>query len=435
MRKLIILLHFAVSAALMCFAEDGDGVLQVSKGGDYTPVPWDEIFRINFSTADSSMIISGYDGTETVVPFNNSIHIPSGTTIPLLKITTEESLEEIPDKENYKAASLTLRSFDHSDDIVADVSIRGRGNSSWLFEKKPYRLKFNKKISLGGLPKAKSYVLLANYTDTSLLQFAVATKIGQMLELPYTNHVVPVDVVFNGIYKGSYILTNKPGINSGSVDIDEESSVMWELDVNYDEDMKFTSPRLNLPVMLADPDMDEETFEKWKADFIEMERAALNMKAADLVDMEVFAKYLLVYEIMGVDEIGYPKSVKLFKIAGAKYIFGPIWDFDVAMGYRWEQGISYSTDRINEPVWRNPLFKFLERDSLAKNFRRQYWNLMKDRLPELLEYIDGYAATIRSSAYRNLGIWPKAYGDFDESVEKMKAWLVLRFSALEEIIK
>ena len=87
--------------------------------------------------------------------------------------------------------------------------MKGRGNSTWGYPKKPYRLKLNKKAEICGLGKAKNYVLLANHLDPTLMLNSVAFKIGRLLELPFTNHAIPVDVVLNGIYKGSYLLTEQ----------------------------------------------------------------------------------------------------------------------------------------------------------------------------------------------------------------------------------
>ena len=69
-----------------------------------------------------------------------------------------------------------------------------------------------------------------NHLDPTLMLNSVAFKIGRLLELPFTNHAIPVDVVLNGIYKGSYLLTEQIEVKENRVDLDENNSVMWELD-------------------------------------------------------------------------------------------------------------------------------------------------------------------------------------------------------------
>ena len=51
-----------------------------------------------------------------------------------------------------------------------DVRVKGRGNGTWMQEKKPYQIKFKKKVDLFGMGKAKKWALLANATDTSNLR-------------------------------------------------------------------------------------------------------------------------------------------------------------------------------------------------------------------------------------------------------------------------
>ncbi|MDE6782246.1 MAG: CotH kinase family protein, partial [Paramuribaculum sp.] len=137
---------------------------------------------------------------------------------------------------------------------------RGRGNSTWNMAKKPYRFKMAKKNSICGLPKAKTFALIANYIDCTLMRNAIALWVAQHLEMPFTNHCVPVKVFFNGIDKGQYMLTEKIGVGSGSFDIDETTGMLFELDSNYDEDFKFQYTwyenygTKTLPVMVKDPD-------------------------------------------------------------------------------------------------------------------------------------------------------------------------------------
>lgn len=424
---------FLIIAGLPLSLAAQSPVLQIFSERTYNPVLWENVENITLDLEEEHWNIKTTDGQLFTPELEDAPYIVSGEALPHIIITTDETLTEIPDKVNYKKADFSLEGFDEYEDISRRIDIRGRGNSSWGFPKKPYRVKFDKKVSLCGLPAAKNYVLLANYTDPSLLQFALATRIGDILELPYTNSVVPVDVTLNGVYKGSYMLTNKPGINAGSVDIDEDNSIMWELDIAYDGDLQFRSPLFDLPVMVADPDMDEETFEMWKQDFIDMEKGCYEGRPGDYFDLDIFARYLLVYEIMGVSEIGFPKSVKFFKTKGGKYIMGPIWDFDVAMGTVWDTQEHYTLDNINELVWTNWLFGYIEVDPEAIAARKKYWAQMKEKLPELLDYVDEYAESIRSSAIRNQTIWPD-YDKFDASVSSLKNWLTLRFEALDKII-
>lgn len=190
------------------------------------------------------------------------------SAIPELTITTTDpSIAEIPSKDYYLEGTLAVNGRGGYEDYTGKTEVKGRGNSTWGYPKKPYRLKLNKKAEICGLGKAKNYVLLANHLDPTLMLNSVAFKIGRLLELPFTNHAIPVDVVLNGIYKGSYLLTEQIEVKENRVDLDENNSVMWELDSYWDDEPKFKSTAFNLPVMVKDPDLTTEQFEYWKKDF------------------------------------------------------------------------------------------------------------------------------------------------------------------------
>ena len=51
--------------------------------------------------------------------------------------------------------------------------------------------------------------LLANFFDRSLLRNSLALKISQLAELKYTPRCLPVDVIFNGNFRGNYYICEK----------------------------------------------------------------------------------------------------------------------------------------------------------------------------------------------------------------------------------
>lgn len=430
MNNFKLILIFASSLLLTPFfetkAQEIDNIILQpidTIGNRYTPIQWNNIesFKILSTEDGDSLRIINTDSEDMVFDMSKTL-IMNGNTIPLITITTDSMMNQIPDKVNYQKATIEIKGFGVFEDFSQEVSIRGRGNTSWVIsDKKPYRLKFDKKQSLCGLKKAKNFVLLANWTDISLIQNSLASFIGKMLNLPYTHTMVPVDVVLNGVYRGSYILTNKPGINAGSVDIDEDTSVMWELDTYFDEDMKFKSPLLDLPVNLADPDLTEERFEYWKNDFITMEENVVNGNVEDYIDIDSYAKYKAVNEIMKNNELWHPKSLKMYKEEGGKYQFGPLWDFDVAMGYNYDKRESYNILRAASGIANNNLMKAIEKDNKVNEKIFEYINFVLKNEDELWKFIDSYCSDIKSSALRNNIKW-KSFGDWEENIAKMKIW-------------
>lgn len=99
--------------------------------------------------------------------------------VSLLVITTDDSsISEIQSKDSYESGTLTVNGKSTYESCIVKTEIKGRGNSTWGYPKKPYRLKLNKKAEICGLGKAKNYVLLANHLDPTLMLNSVAFKIG-----------------------------------------------------------------------------------------------------------------------------------------------------------------------------------------------------------------------------------------------------------------
>lgn len=318
--------------------------------GQFYSMPFAEVDSIRFGKSTSTMSrfnrfkLNGA-GQKYNIPVKNIKYIKVGANVPTFRIniTDDPTLNDVESKEEYLSATLSVDGAGLYEDLTEAIQIRGRGNSTWGYPKKPYRIKFSSKTSICGFRKAKNYVLLANFIDPSMMRSAVASMASKYVGMPYPTHSMPVDVYFNDIYKGSYTLTEKVGINNGSVNIpsaDEPNSIMFELDTNYDEGLRFCSESFLLPVTIKDPDAPEsvdeqETWMKdWTYDFNEMEAAvAKGENIDDYIDYHDLARFLIVFNLAANQELNHPKSIFLYKTQGGKYHFGPCWDFDWAYGY------------------------------------------------------------------------------------------------------
>lgn len=404
-----------------------------------------DIEKLNFKSLqwddnENALEIVTGDGTVTV-PHNVVDSTVVGRYVPIFYVNlidypdwTDLKKDATHTKSTVYAAKLSMDGNGFFDDIPeTEVEFRGRGNSTWNMAKTPYRFKLPKKNSVCGLPKAKSFALIANYIDCSLMRNTIALKVANMLEMPFSNHCVPVAVYFNGHYKGAYMLTEKIGIGGGSVDIDENKGILFEFDSNYDEDYKFTyyfnNGQKKLYVMVKDPDLTEiaaadETgattanglFEGWKEDVTVMLDAVTSRSASeslsDVLDLESVANFLIVNNIARNHELEHPKSFYTYKEEKGteyKYHFGPVWDFDWAFTFDGKEGAP-----SREPLFRNDGdaagATFFKKICSNEEFRAIYekkWNeFVTTHYPLLLEYLDEYANHLEPSAIENGTIWP-----------------------------
>lgn len=459
------------------FAEAIDArELQIfQKGQNYNCIVIDQSLTVEHSLEDEpEMRISHTDyfgnRQSLAIPVSNIDSCVVGEiSVPTLYFTFPDypETEWVWDKEEYINATLDIEGVDEAESVRnLSLSVKGRGNSSWSFEKKPMRLKFPKKTSICGFKKAKSYVLLADYLDPSKMHNALGLWLARKLNMEYANNTRPCNVYVNGNYAGLYLLTEKIGINSGSVDIDETTGILFEMSAEFDEKYKFRSSVYDLPMMIKDPDFDElyeenpqdispeERLSIWETDFNNAERtAAYTWRGFDYFDLESTVKYLLVNNIIYNSDIGFPKSVYLYKESpDAKYKFGPVWDLDVTcnflLGADNAKISDYSSpyDLVNDPtqsLWISKLLKKLSTYPAFKEaYKARFEEFDRDIFPELLDFIDKYSLNIESAARLDGVRWPREYIDswysrvnsFDRQrqVGLLKSWLIARMETLRE---
>lgn len=112
-------------------------------------------------------------------------------------------------------------------------SVKGRGNSSWeasnkLFGKYAFNMKLAKKTNLfnidttklpdGSKPSgSKSWCLLANNADESMLRNALTYQLASEIGLLYSPEFSFVDIYDNGEYLGSYLVTEKVDVGNSKL--------------------------------------------------------------------------------------------------------------------------------------------------------------------------------------------------------------------------
>jgi spore coat protein CotH len=367
------------------------------------------------------------------------------TGLPIITIDTEGS-KIINSRENYIDAKITIDDpIDSDNDLEeTETQIRGRGNTTWWYPKKPCRIKFYDKQNLFGLTKAKSWVLLANHQDPTLMMNTIAFELGRRMELPCTNHAVHVELILNGVYEGSYVLTEQVQAGKGRVDIDEDEGFLVELDSYYDEEPKFTTRIYQLPIMIKSPEdlTDPAGYDFVKDAVNELEAALYNNAGPspdpayrELIDIENAAKFLLINEIVGNSEAGIPKSVYMYKDKGSgeKISMGPLWDFDWGFGYS-GKGNVYFEDSSYSVNW-HPFFKRFFDDPVFVEKHKEIWNQYYNDIRGIISFIEETAAKLEASQRANFSLWQwDNKPNYTNEINKMKNWWNNRISCLNSAV-
>ena len=199
------------------------------------------------------------ENNNLLVSKNATITIVENTGLPNIRVNTTNGVEpDYHDKTNYTTMTTTVDNCESKYAITsATGGIRARGNSTNydVVSKHPWRLKFDSKVNLLGLndgQKYKSWVLLAEYFDQSLLRNSFAFTLGNSL-FNYSNNYASdfrhVNFYMNGDYRGVYLLAEQQQCNTGRFSIAEPSDgsservgYLLEIDIRAnDDDPYFTA--------------------------------------------------------------------------------------------------------------------------------------------------------------------------------------------------
>ena len=366
--------------------------------------------------------------------------------IPYVRITAADSIDT-----GYVACTIEIAGNGQYEDIApASARIRQRGNSTRLwYDKKPYRIKFDTKTSVLGLPANKDWVLLANYRDQTKFMNAIAFDMARYMgSFPFVNANRFVEVEINGDYMGMYQLTEQIEKAASRVNIDT-SGVLLSLDMDDGPELSpnagnnFYSKEYRMPVAVKYPkNISAERLENIAADFASLEQAIASAdyeSAQEVMDMESFIDFILLQEITRNVELEAPRSMYLYRDGTGKYHMGPVWDFDGAFGYGWDEDTkeyftsqSWIVDRRNFAVPGFFTNMFANETFLAaykSRWRSLKTGILTDAFARLDTYVSQAAIALENDATR----WPPIRR-YDTEIQSLKAWLTERIDKYSSVL-
>ena len=362
------------------------------------------------------------------------------TAVPRIDINTVGG-ENISSKDYYLDAQIIIDGKGVFPSMTDSVKVKGRGNTSWSSDpnaKNPYRLKFNSKVKPLGLTKGKNWVLLANKIEASMLTNAYGMKASSLIGTAAANHIIPVDLYVNGKYKGSYNFTEKVGLSGNSVNIDTDSvATLLEMDTYYDEaaGQKFRSSPYSLPVNIKDPEFGVDYTLLTLSDIQQRFNGFVSTlkQGGDIarhVDLDFLARYLLANELLCNREFFHPKSTYCYHENilddSSKFVFGPMWDLDWAMGYNGVSSTSYFKNSVEANYYSSTMTQIEFCRSLrgitrvAKRLYTICRDFMENDLDELCEYCEDYYLYAKPSLEKNRTAWSDATDYAAQSVQASK---------------
>lgn len=361
-----------------------------------------------------------------------AVTVRSTPYLPVVRVTTPTPQSQIT-KDTWVPGTISIDGGNEFEDLEQTVTqVKGRGNSTWGWEKKPYALKLDKKHEVLGMPKHKRWCLIANYMDRTHLRNRVAYHIGQNTALAYTPRNEYVELYYNDQYQGLYLLTEQIKVDENRVDVTEMESgdtqgelvtggYLLEFDTNYDEDQRFRSQYTNIPVNIKSPDPEDLASEQktYIQNYVNtIDGILAGQKTGDVfeyLDRKSMIDFWICFEVMANHEILHPKSIYFHKNRGGKLVAGPIWDFDyeTLVSHTQTKWINYGLSYVyNEFPWyeNNWWNLLLKNDASFKADVKKRWQELYPVLQSVPEFIARERKSIAKAVARDNNRWPRING-------------------------
>lgn len=356
--------------------------------------------------------------------------------------------------------------------------IKGRGNASWFFDKKAFKIKLQQEADLLGLGTAREFCLLSQQMDGTMLRNKIAFDLAAQVGLAYTPDAQFADLYIDGEYWGLYLVTDQVDISEGSVDIpgmteqmeyfnsgslsgypqrqtedltyfdiprdpqDITGSYLLEMDKFYFErkPSRFKTPQISCVTLKNPQYASKNQVEYISRQVGELETALQTWNYSQVrphideeswVRMGILQEVMVNYDFMGSSQYFYKLPDRDGEIS--PICAGPVWDMDYTL-----QRFAPNVLMMNYQSWYNYLYGMPE---FNLQIKQTYNEVFRPLIQELMDTgVDGYAETIRPSAEMNDCRWAALHaekyggeGRFQRELNTMKAYLGRRITFLDDL--
>ena len=327
-----------------------------------------------------------------------TFRVMQASAIPTMYLTSSDAAQGRDwvdaSKSNAATGTMNLIGADGAPVYSGELKqIKARGNSTFTYTpKKSYQIKLAEPSDLlGKQEQVKTWVLLASYFDATQMHDKMVKDLATELGLAYTASCDWVNLYYDGVYRGIYLLSEKNSVGETSVAITDMEQAYEQLNGGYGTDMttalaensygqqyQYTKD-LKEPENITGGYLIELNHDMWDeaSGFKTRQGVAFNVKSPewcgdsamkyiseyyqafedavyatddtgaytgynastekyfyDYVDMDSLVKVFLLQEL-ALNCDGFISSVYFYKDADGKMFAGPIWDQDMTFGTGW----------------------------------------------------------------------------------------------------
>lgn len=392
--------------------------------GDFESVTVDgEVQESGVSGVDASRFVKYTLWGESGPRSTYELRLVTGNGLPIVTIDTDGT--EPTSKDIKLPAQIRICNTPANGIINAPATIKVRGNATAGYPKKPFKIKFTEKATPFGYNSNKDWVLLAEYSDKSLLRTSWMNEVSKAVGMPYTPAYRQVELYLNGDYRGVYVFTDHIEQAKHRIDINDDGFIIQNDNALSDELFYFTTQRqkYNYTFKYPDPDDGEiapgdENY-NYIVDFMNnFETALYSDTFSDAetgyrayIDPVTFAKWYIVFEVTHNYE---PNLYFVMHHKGAKLQMYPAWDGEWSMGLayrpeayggwvRWPDG----EPKLDDVFWsRGKYLARLFQDPYFVGLVKTEWEKFKPRISEVKQAMGGIVKKLEDAQEDNFRRWP-----------------------------
>lgn len=371
--------------------------------------------------------------------------------IPRVVIETEGNVA-VSDRETEIPATMWIWGEHGLEADAMELTIRGRGNSSWMTPQKGYKLEFVQKQSLLGMPEDRDWALVGNYADKSLMKNYLMYRLSDRIGAYYSPRCEFVEFFLNNEYLGVYLLTETIKKSRNRINLPEnENSYIVEVDGKYKKGEQVISLNVlksagEMPFRIHEPrNASEESlaalknylrnFEKYLKSVVVGKDNGMN----DWIDVDEYVKHFWLQEFSKNPDAAFYTSVYFTWVQNDVIRMGPIWDFDLSFGGHIKERIRLTEGwHVKNSYWNAYVFK----DSVARNTMARFWHQNKSSFRKLLTDVDSLYNVLEKAAENNFRRWRilkhidgnihfAAHEDYEDAVDGLKKWIIERYFWIE----
>lgn len=319
----------------------------------------------------------------TCEPISSPVGVGAGITnatkVPgRISIITNDKLEY--DSGNYEKGK-------------SGMTVKIRGNTSAYTEKKPYKIKLQKKANLLNDGNDDNQDKEWNLLKDTTLNTVVGLKVSSLMGFNEAPEFRYVQVVMNNEYKGLYMLIECVGKGTDRINVDKSSGYIIERDLYWwNEDLYFqgdNDSNLISKYTFKYPDPEDITADQIayiKNYITDLEASLKNGTFENYIDVNSFVNWLLTHDILGTwDAPGSNIYLKKYD-SSTKLEMSCPWDFDTI--YRQKDSWAKIQD---EAIFYYP--QLLKYSSFVDNYKSR-WNEIKTSLPDdVINFVTDFVST------------------------------------------